>query len=63
MVEEKARLRDQYRHLLTIPGIGEIPVLTIMLETGPVSRFPTVGDYVSYCRKVNTKWKTGSVLG
>jgi len=56
MVEQKARLKDQYRHLLTIPGIGKILALTVMLETGPVSRFPRVGDYVSYCRKVNTKW-------
>jgi transposase len=56
MVEQKARLKDQYGHLLTIPGIGKILALTIMLETGPVSRFPRVGDYVSYCRKVNTKW-------
>jgi transposase len=30
--------------------------MTIMLETGPVGRFPTVGDYVSYCRKVSSAW-------
>ena len=30
--------------------------MTIMLETGPVTRFPTVGGYVSYCRKVGSKW-------
>ena len=27
-----------------------------MLETGPVSRFPKVGNYVSYCRKVGSAW-------
>ena len=27
-----------------------------MLETGTISRFPEVGDYVSYCRKVPTGW-------
>jgi transposase len=27
-----------------------------MLETGTISRFPKVGDYVSYCRKVPTGW-------
>jgi transposase len=27
-----------------------------MLETGPVKRFPKVGDYVSYCRKVSSEW-------
>ena len=56
MVEQKVKLKDEYRHLLTIPGIGKILAFTIMLETGPVSRFPKVGDYVSYCRKVSTKW-------
>lgn len=56
IIEQKVKLKDQYRNLLTIPGIGKILALTIMLETGPVERFPKVGDYVSYCRKVNTKW-------
>ena len=27
-----------------------------MLETGPIDRFPKVGNYVSYCRKVPTGW-------
>jgi len=27
-----------------------------MVETGPVSRFARVGNYVSYCRKVHAKW-------
>jgi transposase len=56
MVEQKLKLKDQYRYLLTIPGIGKILGLTIMLETGPISRFPKVGNYVSYCRKVSSKW-------
>ena len=30
--------------------------MTIMLETGPISRFAKVGDYVSYCRKVGSAW-------
>lgn len=56
VVERRAKLKDQYRYLLTIPGIGRILSLTIMFETGPISRFPSVGDYVSYCRKVGSKW-------
>jgi len=56
IVEQKIKLKDEYSHLLTVPGIGKILALTIMLETGPVSRFPKVGNYVSYCRKVNSKW-------
>jgi hypothetical protein len=27
-----------------------------MLETGPISRFQKVGNYVSYCRKVGSSW-------
>lgn len=55
-IEQRAKLNEDYLHLLTIPGIGKILGLTIMLETGPISRFPKVGNYVSYCRKVNSKW-------
>jgi transposase len=55
-VEGKVKLSPAYSFLLTIPGVGMILALTIMLETGPISRFPTVGDYASYCRKVNSKW-------
>ena len=33
--------------LLTIPGIGNILGLIIMLEVGDIGRFPKVGDYSS----------------
>jgi transposase len=56
IIEGKASLKPEYEHLLTIPGVGKILALTIMLETGTVTRFPKVGDYSSYCRKVPTKW-------
>lgn len=56
VVEQKVKLKDEYGLLLTVPGIGKILALTIMLETGPIGRFPKVGNYVSYCRKVNSKW-------
>lgn len=55
-VEKKLELKASYRHLLSIPGIGKILGLTIMLETGPVERFSKTGNYVSYCRKVSTRW-------
>ena len=55
-VEDKLELKKPYQYLLTIPGIGKILGLTIMLETGPVARFAKVGNYVSYCRKVATRW-------
>ncbi len=36
-------------------GIGDILGMTILLETGDVSRFAGPGDYASYCRLVATK--------
>jgi len=39
--------------LTSIDGIGLILALTIMLETGDISRFDKVGHYASYCRCVN----------
>jgi len=43
------------KHLLTVNGIGEILGLTILLETGDIGRFERVGNYVSYCRCVDSK--------
>jgi transposase len=37
---------------MSMPGVGKILAMTIMMETGPLDRFPKVGNYVSYCRKV-----------
>ena len=56
MVEKRMLLKEGYRYLLTLPGVGKILALTIMLETGPIVRFETVGDYVSCCRKVPSQW-------
>ena len=56
VVQKRLVLKEAYRYLLTLPGVGKILSLTIMLETGPISRFETVGDYVSYCRKVPSQW-------
>lgn len=54
-VFHRVRLRPEFRKLLTVDGIGRILALTIMLETGDIRRFPTVGDYASYCRCVNSR--------
>lgn len=56
VVEKRMELTGTYKHLLTVPGIGKILGLTIMLETGPIERFKKAGNYVSYCRKVSSKW-------
>src|SRR5437870_11050969 len=54
-VTERVKLREEFSFLKTVPGIGQILALTIMLETGQVQRFPTVGDYASYCRCVGSQ--------
>src|SRR5919199_685529 len=53
-----------YEQLLTVPGIGTILAQTIRLETGAISRFPTVGHSASYCRCVDsTKLSNGKRKG
>jgi transposase len=49
------KIREDFKNLLTIPGIGDILGFTIMLEVGQLSRFPKVGDYSSYCRCVKSE--------
>ncbi len=64
VVKERVELQEPYLYLLTVPGIGKILALTIMLETGPISRFHQVGNYTSYCRKVSSKWTSnGKIKG
>jgi len=53
-VMSKIKLRPEFELLLTIPGIGKILGLTIMLEVGNIDRFPEVGNYSSYCRSVKS---------
>lgn len=52
VVEKKIDIRKPYDLLLSMPGVGRVLALTIMMETGPIDRFVKVGNYVSYCRKV-----------
>ncbi len=54
-VLKQIALKPEFQKLLKIPGIGIILALTIMLETGEISRFEKVGNYASYCRCVNSK--------
>jgi len=55
VIKVHARPRPDFQSLLTVSGIGDILGLTILLETGPISRFPQVGDYASYCRCVGSE--------
>ncbi|MDA8105778.1 MAG: IS110 family transposase [Nitrospiraceae bacterium] len=56
VIEDRLELKPSYAKLQSVFGVGKILALTIMLETGPISRFAKVGNYASYCRKVSSKW-------
>ena len=64
MITKKLKVRKEFARLMTVPGIGKILTLTIMLEVGDIHRFPTVGDYSSYCRCVKSiRTSAGKVIG
>jgi len=54
-VLSKAELKPEFEQLMSVPGIGKILGLTIMYETGDVSRFSKAGNYTSYCRCVKAQ--------
>jgi transposase len=54
-VTQRVKLRSQFGFLKTVPGIGQILALTIMLETGDIRRFSSVGNFASYCRCVGSQ--------
>jgi transposase len=63
-VQKRLHHTPSYEQLLTVQGIGTILAQTITLETGAISRFPTVGHYASYCRCVDsTKMSNGKRKG
>lgn len=53
-VLQVAKLRQEFRLLETVWGIGKILALTVMYEIGDIRRFPSAGEFVSYCRLVGT---------
>jgi transposase len=52
---QKVKLNKAFKYLLTVPGIGNILAMTIMLEVGNIKRFPKVGNFTSYCRCVPSR--------
>ncbi len=63
-VHKRLKHTPAYEQLLTVDGIGTILAQTITLESGDMSRFPTVGNSASYCRCVNsTKISNGKRKG
>jgi transposase len=54
----------EFALLKTVPGIGESLGLTILYEIGDIDRFPTVKDFLSYCRLVKgTVASAGKIKG
>jgi transposase len=54
-ITKKVKLNKAFQQLLTVPGIGLILAMTIMLEVGDIGRFAEVGNFASYCRCVSSK--------
>ena len=46
------QLPQEFKILQTIPGFGFVIPLTILYEIGDISRFKTVGHFLSYARLV-----------
>jgi transposase len=55
VVKAQVKLKPAFTPLLTVAGIGDILGLTIMVETGDIGRFPSVGDFASSCRCVGSE--------
>jgi transposase len=60
VLKPQVKVRDEFKYLLTTPGIGNILGMTIMLEVGDIHRFPTVSDYSSYCRCVKSERRSAN---
>jgi len=54
-IRKKVKLKKAFHNLKTVPGIGDILALTIMLEVGDINRFSKVGNFTSYCRCVPSR--------
>jgi transposase len=64
LILKDAKLRPEFELLKSIPGIGQTLALTIMYETGSISRFADAGHFCSYCRCVPSKHlSNGKVKG
>ena len=58
---KNARVHDPQSLCLlqTTPGIGKILSLVMLYEIHDIDRFPTVGDFISYCRLVKPDRESG----
>ena len=62
--QTRAPASRDYTLLQTTPGIGEQLGLTMLYEIGDIQRFPTVKNFLSYCRLVKgTVASAGKIKG
>ncbi len=54
-VQQEVKLEGRYKRLLTVPGVAFVLGATIMLESGPMERFRSPGNYASYARTVESR--------
>jgi len=64
VILKQARLKPEFKNLLTVNGIGEMLGMTIMYEAGSMERFAGVGQFASYARCVSSsRWSNGKKKG
>lgn len=56
--------KAEFQRIQQVPGIGPILGMVVVLESGEFGRFPSAGDYASYCRKVpSARWSNDKKKG
>jgi len=51
-IEQQTTFNRQVERLLKVPGLGLVGAWTILAEIGDIGRFPSAGQFLSYCRLV-----------
>lgn len=54
-LQKIVKARVEFDLVSSIPGIGRVLATTILLETGPIDRFPGPGNFASYARCVDSQ--------
>lgn len=54
-IQPQIEASQDFQHLKSVPGIGDVLAQTILLETGAIQRFKGPGNFASYCRCVGSR--------
>ncbi|WP_020682057.1 IS110 family transposase [Marinobacterium rhizophilum] len=54
-IKEHVKPRAEMGYLKSVSGIGDVLGWVVLLETGDIHRFKSVGNYASYCRCVESR--------